>query len=136
MRRRYIRFGTRLLRRQQRFVVLDVRARQELFYDLAAERIQVRHQELAQFLLEETVQNLRTGIIGFVPDLRLGVHLQEPPRDALPRNLQGVQRVAEQGTARRLYFIALELGIAASRQVFPGDPLWHEARVPAAHVLV
>ena len=57
------------LHRSQLYILADRSIIQAKLYDLPAERIEFRHEELSEFLLEEVCQYLRTLVVAVSPSL-------------------------------------------------------------------
>src|SRR5690606_1042897 len=91
-----------LLLMHELFVLFDGAVIETALDNATSFRHQILVLEFAELLMEEIRQNLRAGVESFIANFRLSVYLQEPARNHAPFNVEGEERVAEQGAAGRL----------------------------------
>jgi hypothetical protein len=94
-------------------IILDRSPVQAAFDDPAAERREIRLEELVQALGEQRMKLLRTRIVGFFPHLGLAVDMQEARRHAAAFDVQLLRDVAQEQATRSFDLVGAELGAAA-----------------------
>lgn len=124
------------MNRNEFLVILKLSSSQTAVDNLTAQRVETIHQVIFKAGVKEYFQCIRTLIISVNADLWLRVNLQERTRNLITFHLYLMHGITEQRTARWANLVWLEARTTSPGEIFAGNPLWKEAHLPGADILV